>query len=430
MSLFSERVERFFKSETIRDLVKISVGKFGNAFFAFLVSILIARNLSTGDFGLFSLSLSILIITLEVSGSEGLDNGLVRFSSQYLITDNEKADLYFKVTLKLKLFLSLAVVLLGILFTEPLLIHLFNKPELKHAVLFGIAGGGCASLWRYTLAVLQSYERFTKYALLTVVPNLSKIVFVLFFLFINSLNIFNALTINVVSVFIGFIAGYMFIPKRFFFAKGDQRDTAYRLVHFSKWIILSCILYALFSRLDVFMLSYYTEMAVVGVYSAALTFITAIDLIYISILTRLLPQASKLSHQHEFISHIKKSLLISVVCVFFMAPLFLIARPIVLGTFQEKYIDAIGLFQVLLIGSMFTLIFNPLLVILYAKNRPQNLTIVYIIQLSLSFIGHMIYIPRYGAMGSAAVVSSVKILGGILVLFMTLREIYRPAVSS
>ena len=411
-------------SKTTQNLIKISTGKVLNAAFAFAVGILIARNLGAGDFGLFTLSLSVLIITLEIIGSEGIDNGVVRFASVYVGNDINRANLIFKIAFKFKLLMVSIVLFLVLIFFNPFLTFITVKPELKNAVMFGLIGGCCASFWRYVLAVLQSYERFTAYALINIIPNITKTILILFFIFNHSLNLINALTINVLAIFFGFIVGFLFIPKQFILAKGNERNLTSQWFHFSKWIIISSLLFALYSRVDILMLSYYKTTDIVGLYSVALSFITALDLIYISMLTGFLPQVSKLKHQHEFITHIKQSLKISLVLTLFFIPLFLIAEPMIVLTYSKDFFDSILIFKILLIGSLFTLLFNPLLLILYARNKPYILAFVYILLLALNFGGSLLYIPKYGAIGAASVVSATRAIGGVLLLFLAFRETY------
>ncbi|MFQ5963093.1 MAG: oligosaccharide flippase family protein [Candidatus Scalinduaceae bacterium] len=410
----------------VQDLIVITTGKIGNALFAFIVSVLIARNLGASGFGLFTLSLSVLIITLELVGSEAVDNGLVRFASLYMDKNTNKVHLIFKIALEFKLLSASILLLLGFLFVKLVLASIIGRPELKDAIMYGLAGGCFASFWRYILAILQSYERFVTYAVINVIPNLLKVLFVLFLILANSLNLTYALTINVIVVILGFFAGFSFIPKHFIKAKGDKKDVAFQLFHFSKWIIISNLFFAIYSRLDIFILSYFKDAEILGIYSVALSLITALDLFYVSMLTKLFPQASALTHREEFSAHIKRSLGISSALALLLTPLFFVAEPLILLFFSEKFFDSILIFKFLLFGFLFTLLFNPLLLILYARNKPYLVTIVYFILLPLSFVGNLIFIPMYGAMGAACIVLATRVTGGLLVLFLVYREIFTP----
>ncbi len=93
-------------------LLAILFGKFFNAGLAFLVSIIAARMLGVEDFGVFTVSMSVVVITLELSGSESIDNGFVRLASEYRSQDEQRCHAIVQAALTLKL-ASGTVLLMG-----------------------------------------------------------------------------------------------------------------------------------------------------------------------------------------------------------------------------------------------------------------------------------------------------------------------------
>lgn len=430
MKRINRHLPRFLKLDILQNLTKVSLGKVGNSAFAFIVSILIARKLGVSDFGLFTLSLSVSIITLELVCSEGIDNGLVRFGALYLKNDPDRAALIFKVALKFKLIAICILFLLLLIFSKPLLLLLTDKQEFKNVILFGFIAGCCASLWRYILAILQSYERFATYALINIIPNLFKMLIIIVLIIADSLTFIIALALNVFGLFLGIIVGFVFMPKNIFPAKGDQKNVGWQLFHFAKWIVITNLIFALYSRLDIIMLTCFKGAFWMGIYSAALNFISALELIYISILTSFLPHVSKFTQRTEFISHIKKSLLISLVLATLISPLYIFAKPLILIAYSETFSDSILIFRILLIGSLSVLICNPLLVILYAKNKPQVLTFIFFILFSFNFCFNLIFIPKFGVIGAASVVTAGKVIGGLLIFYFSLKEVFMVKIPA
>jgi O-antigen/teichoic acid export membrane protein len=405
------------------NLIKITTGKILSAALAFMVSVIIARKLGASDFGFVTISLSVAIITNELIGSEGIDNGMVRFASIYLNTNKKRANMLYKIALKIKFIIVAIVILLSTILFNTLLFSVTSKPEIRSALIFGIFTGCFISFWRYILAFLQSFQSFMLYAFIDITPNLIKIIIIFLLISIGSLNLNNVLLVNAAAIILGFIIGFLFIPKDFISAKGKQREIALKLFDFSKWIFITNILGALWFRLDILMLSYYKNAELVGVYSVALSFISAMNLLFVSLLTKYFPQVSRLNKKNEFFMHIKKSLLISFGLAILLSFMFFIAEPIIVLAYTERYIDSIIYFKILLTGFLFSLVFNPLLLVLYALNKPYIITFICLFLVIANFCGNLLLIPKYGAIGAAFVVALTRVAGGLLILFYTLIEV-------
>ena len=102
--------------------------------------------------------MSVMIITLELSGSESIDNGLVRLASEYRAHDEERCHAVVQAALGLKLASGAILLVAWWLLWDRWLGGRGWRPELAEAVMFGVLGGVCGSFWRYCLAITQVYE--------------------------------------------------------------------------------------------------------------------------------------------------------------------------------------------------------------------------------------------------------------------------------
>ena len=89
------------KSRLARDSVIVLSGNVLGAGIGFVATILITRALGPAQFGLFSAAVAVMVIASQFSDF-GVSTGLVRFASLYLQQDKLKADLMFKVSLKIR----------------------------------------------------------------------------------------------------------------------------------------------------------------------------------------------------------------------------------------------------------------------------------------------------------------------------------------
>ena len=70
-------------SQLARHITLVFVGNIFAAGLGFLAVLIISRELSVSDFGLFNLAISVMLIASQLS-SLGMGNAMVRFASSYL----------------------------------------------------------------------------------------------------------------------------------------------------------------------------------------------------------------------------------------------------------------------------------------------------------------------------------------------------------
>ena len=79
----NNHLKEIFKSKGTKDILVVSSGKIFASGLGFLASIILARKLGPEDFGLFSLSLAMMIVISGITGGS-IDQATVKFSSFYL----------------------------------------------------------------------------------------------------------------------------------------------------------------------------------------------------------------------------------------------------------------------------------------------------------------------------------------------------------
>lgn len=132
--------------------------------------------------------------------------------------------------------------------------------------------------------------------------------------------------------------------------------------------------------------------------------------------TVLLPRISVLKTNDEIRKYFKKSLKMS---SFVVVPLIIgiiVAKPLIIIIFGEKYIGSIGVFRILLISYMFSVFANPISLILYNYGKTKSLAIMNCLQLIINFTGNIFLIKKFGAVGAANSTTLVKIFGFIYIL--------------
>jgi O-antigen/teichoic acid export membrane protein len=413
-------------AENISEIVQLSrssVGKnsaivlTGNIIgsgFAFIATILITRTLGPAQFGLFSLALAVMGIASQFSDF-GIRTGLVRFASLYLKIDKQRANLIFKVSLKLKLLTSTLIFLIGFISSYTLAVHVFEKPELTFPFKLAFVGAFGTSLFGYILATLQARQSFKFYTLVKLITPLGKMTLIGILFLTVKLNLQSALITVIFLPFIAFLIGSLIIPKDFLKVGGNEKEAFHELYHFSKWILVSIFSVMIFQRIDVLMLGYFKPAEDIGLYSAGYTLALLFPLITGTITTVLLPKVSEMSSKEKLREYTKKSLKFTIPIIFPLIILLSISQPLILFIYGARYFASAIIFQILIIGFSLTIIINPISLTIYSLNRPEILAYLNVIQLLLNFLANLFLIPLYSMIGAAIATLLVQVVGTIFI---------------
>ncbi len=421
--------KNFFRSKGVRDALLVSAGKVISAGLGFLASIIIARKLGPENFGLFTLSIVIMMLAAEFTGGS-LTQALVKFSSSYFQSDRKKVDLTFKVVFKMTAIVSLILIPLGFLLSKPLSIFVFHNVEMERLIKIAIIGSVGIIFFRYTLAILQTYQLFAKYIVLDLGNNIMKLAAIGLLAMGAVITTTNSAAVYMTVPFLSFLMGIMVISKDFFYAKGPQKKVANELIHFSKWMMISTALFTVYSRMDILFLSYMKDSHLVGVYSAAFLVTSSLELVAIALFTVIFPKVSRFSERAEYVNFVRKYLIIVLplscfACIF----LFLVSKPLILTFYAAEYKESIPILKLLAPASAIYSIAIPLSSLLLAMNKPQIIVRIEVFIVAFMFIACFLLIPSYGAIGSALALLLSKLVLTTLIVIRTIQEIRKLPVK-
>jgi O-antigen/teichoic acid export membrane protein len=157
---------------------------------------------------------------------------------------------------KLAVNLALAAVLW--LLAGPLSSLLGSGAELVTPLRWAAVGSLGSAVFGAVLAVLQARQRFLQYALLRPLPNLLKVGLLILLWRTQSLTLVAAVAASSVVFFLALAAAPKLTSLRFLTATAVEGFSPARgLAMFSAWIVLSKILFALYSRIDVLLIEYF-----------------------------------------------------------------------------------------------------------------------------------------------------------------------------
>jgi O-antigen/teichoic acid export membrane protein len=414
------------RSPTARDSAIVFAGHLLTAGLGFVAVLVVSRTLGPANFGLFSAAQAVILVVSGVTDL-GLSITMVRFVARDLRMDEPRAHL----TLQTATGVRLAMVVLIVLLSWPLAqatvrLGLGGQGSPAFACL-ALIGAAVTLLLNFQVAIFQAYQRFLRLSAWTVGMNVLKLALVAGLWWLSWLRAGSALVAYVLATTVAVLVAWIFLPRRFLrqsAVPGERRTILAALFSFSKWVTVNYVMAMLMSRVDVFMLAHFRGTAEVGLYSAAFQLATVFPLLAGALFTVLLPKVSQMQGIAQLQAFVRRMLVVSGIGLLLALPAVLFAGPLVHLLFSARYAASAGIFQVLCLNFMLTLVTQPLSTVLYATDRPDAMAAVASLQLALAVAGNWLLVPLYGGLGAAWVTVAVTFIGGALTIGLTWQQIH------
>jgi O-antigen/teichoic acid export membrane protein len=365
----------------IEDVIRLSRFKFGkdffmvntsnvlNLFLIFILSVIIARKLGPADYGIFVAAFSVMTLVSQLSNFSVA--GLVRHYALYSEKGEKNlTDLILKVAFEMKLIASILFLIVGLIVAEEMALVIFKKESLITPLKLAFIGSFGASMLIFVLATLQAREAFKAYSFVNILTNASKFLFIGLLFYAQKINLFNAFTVYVTVPFIGLLVGSAFIPKDFLKSRGNRKEIALKLFHFSKWIMIARYSAVFLNEAIILILTYYLISEKVAYFSIAFRLIGHMQIFVMSLTTVLIPRLSKMTDKGIMIAFAKKSFYYTVPIAIVSSSLFFLAKPFILTLYGMEYADSVLVFQIMLPLFLFSLITAPINLLAYALDKP------------------------------------------------------------
>lgn len=405
-------------------VIKVIAGNGSYVALGFLANLISANGLSPAGFGMVSLALAMLNVLQEICGS-GIDMAMVRLAAPHIKSCPEKAHQYYKAALQLKLLVNGLVALLLWLNAFWFATMLYSNAQMLpfiHWVAIGLLG---AAIYNYMLARFQTEERFSLYASLRVINNVFKLIILGILWGMSMFTPQNVMAAWMSTFLLSFGIALLFTsPSKVKTGQLIRIEPRYwqDLFDFGKWVVASSFLFTLYSRTDLLILGRYASTEVLGQYAAAWNITFVIDLLTYSIIIALLPRAVRIINYDKFIKYIKSTLLICLSLAILLLPLFFLSDWL-FALFFPKYMDSAEIFRILFVGAIITLLFHPVYLILYARNKVSRLTLVNFSLVIFCTLFGFIFIPEYGAVGAAWVIVGGRVFASTLICYFVYLEL-------
>ncbi len=404
----------------------------------FISMIVLIRFTTRGEYGVYSLSFTILSIFVVIS-TLGLGDGSTRYIAYFRGKgDQRNVGSVISSSMKIALIASVALATISFFVSDFISVNIFHIPELSTPLKIFSIVIPFSVLINVFIAIFRGFGRFDV-----------KVYFhdvmrpVLFLLFLTAVVLFNLPFIGIfyayiLSITVTCVVFVIYILKkctRSIGNNGVSKLMAKKLLFFSVPLLAVSMLTMVMSWTDTLMLGYFKTPEVVGVYNAALPLASILATVTASIGFLYVPIISQLYSKNQM-QEIERSYAISTKwCFIGTLPLFFIfflfPETVLNLLFGSRYICAAIILQVLSLGFIFNSYFGLNYYTLITTGKSKFLMQCFLISAAINITLNIFLIPPLGAIGAAiASASSFAVIEVIMTTRLYISSGIHPFTKS
>lgn len=392
------------------------------SFLEFLIRVIIARNTSPTDYGIYNIGYVLLCFFVMVAGL-GLNSGAPRFIAYFRgICDNKKADDIIFASLQLSIFGSIFFFFFFFLFSDFFagLFHLQSSSILK---VFAVAIPFSVMI-EILAAIFIGFERMQeKVYFRDCLASVLKFIAIILAIYLGCAFI-EIVAAYVIAIVVAALLFVLYAIKKLSLKWNQNiRHARKEIFLFSLPLWTTNILNTIIFYLDTLILGYFTTAETVGLYNAARPITQFLNIFVISLSFIYVPIASQLFAKNN-IEEIRKNYIVLTKWIFlatipFFLNTFLFPETIINILFGPEYsLPVVALtLRILAFGVLINVIFGPNAPTLVVFGKPRLVLIDNFVGGVVYILANLYLIPDYGMIGAA--IAATLSLGVINVLKST-----------
>lgn len=417
------------KHSKFLSIVIVLIANALNNLLTFIAEIYLAKKFGPETFGIFSLSVSVMMVVYMLSDL-GFNLTMVRFFNLY--SNNKKQQNQLLTTLllfRLTITATLLVLALpaGIELTKIFAISY----EQRGLFALAVTSGGILSLWMYWQNLVQSYKHFSKLAIFIILYGFIRITFFISILFVSGDSMSTAHALgslytlpSVIVTTIGLLLSYEVL-----FASGipgfaEMKAVIKQALKYSKWVAIAGICYSFNYRIIQFFLGVLSNQKELGIFSAGFIFTTAFTTLNFAVKTVFFPYVTEMDKNSSIEQHfIKLNKILPYYVIFAVIGIILLS--LVQAIFLDnRYSTSLVVFWITSIALAASIFMGLVSMLLHTLMHPEIDALVNIVRLCVASLLSYILIPCYGAIGGA-IAYAIPLLFGDVYLVLKVKQLLK-----
>jgi O-antigen/teichoic acid export membrane protein len=396
--------------------VSVLIAKFGG----FILTILLARMLLPEMFGIYTLVLSIVLITFLFSDL-GIGEVAIKYVSEaFGKNKRDEAFSYFWYLFKVRYALIILGGIVLLLFSRTLANNVFNKPEIFVPLFFGVLFIFVNSLRNFFELLFPALNDLKSIPTIHLILQSSKVILtsIVLLIFSEIAAVSAVFVAFATSSFISFLSVIWILKKKNLnvFSKIRAPINKKKVLHFLGFMSIASISLVLFGYVDIIMLGIFVESAYIGYYQVAFSLIASLIVLF-SFSGVLLPIFTQI-HGGQLKRALFKSLRYTgIIVIPAAAGLMFFARHVIVAFYGVEYAPAatvVYILAFLLLITPFASLYSSLF---QAKDKVKTLAVIVFVSLALNIIINYVLITKLLPFGQNFVILGVALATLISRLF-------------
>ncbi|MEO5361227.1 MAG: oligosaccharide flippase family protein [Nitrospirota bacterium] len=367
----------------------------------FITTVILSKELSVKEFGVFMLSLSI-VQTASTAACFGLDRSAVRFISYYKSkNNNDEAFGILKPVIYIMLLSSLSVAVF-VYYGDKIFGENGFFPMIKSPVPYNIMAISAffAALYSIVRPSLYGYKMFKHSALVQMLVDTVRLLSISLLVIYKNINVATVFIVFAEAYVAGIIMGLLTLNR--FVKPHDEksvplsRSRIFQLISYSKWIFLYSLSAMLLNFTVLSMLERMINAEASGIYGLALSLTYIFKIISNAAISTYLPEVSEFNKTCQIKEYLKSSLKISIYCGLIFIPLTFLSKYIIVFIFGTHYEGSVSIFNILLLSYIPAYFNLTARLSLHAINKPEILAVTNAFSLLVMYFGCFYLIPLSG----------------------------------
>jgi O-antigen/teichoic acid export membrane protein len=330
---------------------------------------------------------------------------LLRFAPYYIATNQpDKLKQLIKTIWRWRTALTLVLTIGGVVLAYPLSRFVFGQIKLAPYLIFASLGIGGVILLGFLATYLQAKQRFFYQASLQSLKGFLRLLIVVVLAWLGVKSLFVYLSVYVCIPWLLFLLNFKVLPENFRKTEVDievKKKLHAQLAQFSFWLTVSSFMSILVSRVDQVMVSRLLGLEEVAVFTVAWQLIQFFPVIYSSISSVLMPKISSLTDKESLKVFVKRSFKWVAVVVVGLGMLVYPSQYLIHFLFGVKYDASMPIYVILAYGYLLGVLVVPFSLVINVFNKTHWVTVSGVMQMVVTLVGNIIFIPLYGIMGAA-----------------------------
>jgi len=369
----------------------------------FVLMALLARWLEPQAFGVFSLTLSI-IMALQLINDFGLNQTITFFIPSSKSVKETKS--YLNYAFKIRLFIITLTSTLLIMFSG-IISKFYNLPELKSSLIILSISNFSYSLITFFSSALIAFKRVGKAVLLEASQILPRIFAVLFLFLYGSYSVYAGFSFGfILSLIFGLTLMWFVYPKENGFSRINKKN----FVKYSSFIYFGLIMMIFYNKLIPLILGKFADSSQVAFYGVSVSITSMIFLLSITLGSVLQPFITS-SNKNDLKKNLPRFFKYNFIATIPLALLaILFSKELILFFYKKMYLPAVPSLIICSIASMLYGILSLWNNIALGFGKAKLFSKMRSLLAIISLIASLIFIPSLSKIGFGAIGASLVYL--------------------